>query len=439
MNKKKLLKILLFLLLIIITVIYTYRIRFLVDDELFNYGFAKSIIEGLIPYKDFNMIIPPLFAYITALFLKIFGEKLIIYHIIIAIIIALITYISSEKIGKFAIIIYVLLLIYPYTGYNLFAMFLFFILLNLKENDKKNIYLEPIIISLIILTKHTLGLLVIPSLIYSKNRLKTFLIYLVSFFCLLLYLIINNNLFEFINYTILGMFDFTTNNGTNINFLFIIELIIIAFLIYNAIKTKKKEYFYVLMFQIVTFPIVNYVHFMISFIPFVYLLFLKYKNNFYLKWFSCVIAISFFFIFTIICIKDIEKYGLEPYPVNNFMKGRFNQTINITYVELIDNYIDEYKEYTPYIFSNLAYFIKLNLDYPINKYDLINNGNMGYKGSYKYIEEIDKNCEKNKCIFFINEYELKYGNFQTNKEILMHISQKYNKIYTTNMFNIYIN
>ena len=82
MKKRKIIKILLFVSLTIITTIYTYQIRFLVDDEIFNYGFAKNILDGLIPYKDFNMIIPPLFAYITAFFLKIFGEKLIIYHII---------------------------------------------------------------------------------------------------------------------------------------------------------------------------------------------------------------------------------------------------------------------------------------------------------------------------------------------------------------------
>ena len=96
----------------------------------------------------------------------------------------------------------------------MFALLLFFILLNLKEDDKKNYYLEPIIISLMILTKHTLGLLVIPSLIYSKKRLKTFLVYVISFLILLLYLIINNNIFEFIDYCILGMFSFTSNNGT---------------------------------------------------------------------------------------------------------------------------------------------------------------------------------------------------------------------------------
>ena len=113
--KKKLLKILFYLLVIVITVIYTYKIRVVVDDEFFNYGFAKNILDGLIPYKDFNMIIPPLFAYITALVLKIFGQKLIIYHVLTAIIILGIINISERKIGKLSLLLYLLLLIYPYT------------------------------------------------------------------------------------------------------------------------------------------------------------------------------------------------------------------------------------------------------------------------------------------------------------------------------------
>ena len=31
------------------------------NDEVWNFGFAKNIYEGLVPYKDFNMIVPPLY------------------------------------------------------------------------------------------------------------------------------------------------------------------------------------------------------------------------------------------------------------------------------------------------------------------------------------------------------------------------------------------
>lgn len=440
--KKKLLKILLFIAIITITVIYTYKIRLIVDDEFFNYGFAKNILDGLIPYKDFNMIIPPLFAYITALVLKIFKESLLVYHIFTAIIIFGITYLSSKKIGKKSIIIYLLLLIYPYTGYNMFSLFLLFILLTLKEDQKYYKYLEPIIISLMIFTKHTLGLLIIPSLYYSKNRLQTFLIYVASFLILVLYLLLNNNLFEFIDYTILGMFDFTNRNNTGINFLFIIELFIIGVLAYKVKKTNKKEYFYTLMYQIVTFPIVNYIHFIISFIPVVYLLIYEYRKNNYVVWFTIISLVSFFLSFNFIFYHGSTKINVQSYEKDTFMKGRQIQTIVANRIELIDEYINEYPEYTPYIFTNLAYQAKLNSDYPINKYDLINNGNMGYHGSKKYIQEIDEYCQKHKCLLIINELEINdNNNIQTNQEILKHYTnnKNYKKIYNSTMINIYKN
>ena len=98
----------------------------------------------------------------------------------------------------------------------------------------------------------------------------------------------------------------------------------------------------------------------------------------------------------------------------------------------------KYDNYDDFVDSYIQ--MKLEEAKTIGIDDLINNGNMGYKGSEKYIKEIDKNCKKNKCIFFINEFELTNNeNFQTNKAILVHFTKKYQKIYSSSMFNIYIN
>lgn len=47
-------------------------------DEVWVYNFARCITNGLLPYKDISMIITPLFPYICAMFLKIFGNELIV-------------------------------------------------------------------------------------------------------------------------------------------------------------------------------------------------------------------------------------------------------------------------------------------------------------------------------------------------------------------------
>lgn len=438
--KRKCLKILLLISLIFVTVMYTYYIRPIVDDELFNYGFAKNILDGLVPYKDFNMIITPLFSYLLSIPLAIFGKKLIIYHIVIALIITSITYLAFKRIGKQALIIYILLLIYPYTGYNMFCLLLFFLLLDIQDK-KYSTVIETILISMMIFTKQTLGLLLIPSIIFSKNRKKTILIYLISGCLFLLYLIINNNLYSFMDYCILGMFDFTDKNATSINGMFLLEIVILLILIYRVIKTKRKDIFFCLMFQIIAFPIIDYVHFMISFIPVVYLFLKVFWNSNYVFFLGTVTTVSFFIMLNVLIMLQNDNYlYLTHYKVNNFMKGRVTYRLTSDYVFHVKKYLDEYPDYNPYILGHFSYLIKLNNNLPINKYDIINNGNMGYHGAQKYLNEIDTYCKENRCIFILNDVEsIISKTIQTNRAILVYVQRNYNKVYRSNTFSVYIN
>ena len=51
-------------------------------DELWNYNTARAISEGLIPYKDISMITTPALPMVTALFLKIIANEVIISRIL---------------------------------------------------------------------------------------------------------------------------------------------------------------------------------------------------------------------------------------------------------------------------------------------------------------------------------------------------------------------
>ena len=435
--KKKLLRILILGILLFITLFYTYYIRVLVDDELFNYGFSINIIKGLVPYKDFNMIIPPLFHYILAIILIAFGQKLVIYHIFIGLLIVSITYICYQRIGKYSIIIYLLLLIYPYTGYNMFSLFLLFTLLHKKDNG----ILVALIISFMFLTKQTLGILIIPCLLYSKNRIKSLAVFLIPIFIFFIYLIIHNNLYQFIDYCILGMFDFSSSNYTGINILLIIEVIILLIMFMCLIKDKFKnrELFYILLFQIMVFPIVDYVHFIIGFVPSMFL-FLgyvkKYRYSFRYLFTVVLLVIGIFTYDVLFRANDIQF--LSHYEVHNFMYKRMVPIATKGYLEEIGAYLNKYSDYDSYILGNLSYIVKLNLDIDINKFDIINNGNMGYNGVVKYINEIDGNCKNSKCIFILRDDELIKGG-QTNKEILSYVVLNYYKISGGNIYSVYIN
>ena len=420
----------------LMALIYLYYLKPLVDDEIYNYGFANNIINGLIPYKDFNMIILPLYPYLLALFLIIVGNRLIVYHISLSLIIAFITWYSSKKIKYNSIIIFLLLLVYPYTGYNMFCLLLLFILFIIKDKNKEVI--EAIIISMMFLTKQTLILLIIPSIINSKKKFKTISVYLISFFLLLLYLIINNNLHQFLDYCFFGMFDFTANNNTGTKGFLFFELLIIIYLIYIIIKEKRKDLLYLLLFQIIVFPIVDYFHFIIGFIPVVYCLLDRYNKNFIFKLFTFASVITFFILLNSSTIKD--RNILYHYNIKNYMYHRYTLNITNDYLKNIDDYSKKYSDYKLYILSNYAYIIKLNLDLPINKYDIINRGNMGYKGEDKYIKEIDEYCQNNKCLFIVNENEIApEARTQTSEKIIKYIIKEYRRIQSSNTFNIYIN
>ena len=342
-----------------------------------------------------------------------------------------------KSIGKLAFITYLLLLIYPYVGYNIFALMLLFIIFYLNDKKIKHLdIIEPILISMMFLTKQTLGLLVIPSLIFSKNRKKTLSIYLIFIFSFLIYLIINGTVYQFFDYCLFGMFDFAEKNSTSISLLTIAEILIIIGLIFFSFSTKRKDIFYCLIFQIMALPIVNHIHFLISFVPVAYLFLKAYDNNKYITSLVMVTAISFFLTFNIVYwIKGDNYQTVAHYKINNFMKNRVTYKYTDQFLEKVNEYMELYDDYQLFTFGSFSYLVKISFDLPINKYDLINDGNMGYNGAEKYLEEIKDICTKDKCLFIINKNDLNAGNYnQINDDILKYVIYNNNNIYIQGVF-----
>ena len=190
------------------------------------------------------------------------------------------------------------------------------------------------------------------------------------------------------------------------------------------------------------FPIVEVYHFVLGLSAFIYVLFDYLKDKDVLKntLFIVLLIIELYILFTTnIMYMFLGNNYYELYKEDTFLKGR--KVLNVTddYIDKIEEIIDKYPDYRLYILNGNSYLVKLNLNIPINKYDLINNGNMGYKGSIKYINEIDKYCKNNKCLFIINDNDLDDKTIQTNKDILMYVVKNNNKIYSSTIFSAYIN
>ena len=54
-------------------------------DELWNYSFSNNIADGLVPYKDFNLVQTPFLFMVTSVFLKFIFNGLIVTRILGAI------------------------------------------------------------------------------------------------------------------------------------------------------------------------------------------------------------------------------------------------------------------------------------------------------------------------------------------------------------------
>ena len=68
-------------------------------DELWQYNFANNMCKGLVPYRDFNIVVTPFFPFLASMFLRIFSNQLIVMRIFNTIIFASIL-IMSYKIFK---------------------------------------------------------------------------------------------------------------------------------------------------------------------------------------------------------------------------------------------------------------------------------------------------------------------------------------------------
>lgn len=249
-------------------------------DEIWNYNFAHEIVRGLIPYKDINMVITPLFPYLIAGLLKIFGDELIVFRVIEALLMTSIFFITYKILNKIQgkklySIISVLLIIELYKDYialdyNFLCLFFVLIIILIeinqidknnndtilnKKTDKKIEILIGVLAALTICTKQTIGIfislgsIIEPFLINCnnnnrKNALKRSLLRLLGIIsvCILfaIYLILTKSFNDFINYAVLGIKTFNNYLGYE-NVLgsehFYIRLIAAIFPVYFVVST----------------------------------------------------------------------------------------------------------------------------------------------------------------------------------------------------------
>lgn len=83
-----------FLLMIFSLLIFSRHLRVL--DEVWNFSYGLNISNGLVPYKEFNMIVTPFSGFLTAAFIFIFGKNLTSMRLLTVILSVLISILSIK-------------------------------------------------------------------------------------------------------------------------------------------------------------------------------------------------------------------------------------------------------------------------------------------------------------------------------------------------------
>lgn len=426
--KKKIKFLLEYLIIFIIPIIYNLLNGNLMLDEIWNYGFAYNISTGLIPYKDFNMIVTPLYPYLVSIFLKLLGHNLIILHLFNSSIFLIIYHYLKKLLPKSYLFTFLLYLFFSQPNYSFLCLLFLIILIYLDNSNneiKRKDYLIGFIIGLSFLTKQNIGIfLAIPTLFTKDIKVifKRFISFLIPLFILIIILIINNSLYEFIDYCFLGLTSFANDNKTISKYI-IFPIIGIIYSLYKYIKTKEIKYIYLLFFQFISYPIFDEYH---TSIPFMIIIGdilnnLKYLRKNILNITTSILIIMFISFQITNIYKDEYTFSKD----SNLFKYRIIEKDHLTYFNNLSNYLqDNYTDNYYFLMQN-AYIHKLENNIPINKYDLLNNGNLGHKGINYIIKEIDNNCQNNTCYFLI-DYNYLTHKTQYNQEILEHILINYN-------------
>lgn len=396
--------------LVVFFVVYSLLILFSINfaDVTWNYGMSHAIRLGEIPYKDFNIVMTPLYQYLMSGFLLIKDNYLVFLFgqaILVTIFFTFIYKLIGNKVLILLPIIAFPRFFFILPNYNFLAVFLVIIILYLEKN-KKSDYLIGIILSLLILTKHSIGLFfllvtLIGTFDFSKikKRLLGVLPLLVIFF---LYLLINHNLYEFIDLTILGLFDFSSSNGGFTLYILIISILLFIYLIYRFIKEPKNiDNYYILGSYSFIIPIIDQFHF--NYFVFLFIFIIIYNisiNKKYIKYIYLFCCLIFTFVISINFYLNWNLYKDKNILTNKYFYGYIVSDTLEEYINTV--YIDYSSRDNNYMFSYDNMFFDIMSNHQITYFDIPNDGNFGYDGINKMKNKID---DMHDVYFYINKRE----------------------------------
>ena len=409
-------------------------------DEIWNYGFSYNILNGVLPYRDFNMVLTPLYSFIMTIPLFIFGNNILVFHIFNVFVIISCFLILYKLLGEntwLCMIVFWAPFSILYPSYNLFLLLLFLILIYLEKMNKGD-YLIGFILGLLILTKQTVGgLVLIPGLLYCLKDRKKLISRIIG--CLIpcsiffIYLIITKSCMSFLDLCLFGLFDFAGSNGNYNNICFYIFLVITIITMIFIIKDKKNIYnYYALMFYSVSIPLFDAYHVQLQSIAFVLICLLNFNKKIPIN--SFVI-----FILVVLCISFAYYQRItfnSEYPNNiKHFEYRYLLKEQVDFTNEVNTFIKKNKNYKYMFLDSNGYYFRIINDEHISYLDLINMGNWGYNGSDKLLKTIKK--LPSNTMFFVCSNDL-VGQRQIDRRAIKYVIKNGKKINSVGLYDVYV-
>ena len=442
--KKKRLKYFFFVIFFFFCLVYSYNL--MRGDTYVNYGFSYAILQGEIPYIDFNLVIPPFSPFFYSIFL-IFSKSILCFYLGQAILLAVLFYILFQLLGKKAWLYFVFICIpYPlamasvlFPGYNFLLLFLLFLLIYCEKQEKSD-YLIGILLGCAFLTKQTVGgLLFLSSFYYLfsnyKKIVKRFLGFLIPVFISFCFFFFTNSFPSFLDLCFFGLFDFGKGNFTVDSFYLCAFLISFFYLLIRIVKRPKDiANYYVFFFASCILPIIDYYHVCLFLAAVVFLflsdLVIQKKIAPYCILFVCVLNIIW------IVIQNLFLTDLKIVSYPNFEFSMLSSKyINI--VHDLDTYLESQEKQVIYFLRGSEnYFYKIKNNSKITYFDLPNYGNYGYDGIEKLLKRL-ADVKNALIVIDMDAYSSSDPNQQYIKEAASYIQEHGKKVYEISYYAIY--
>ena len=433
-------------------------------DEIWNFSFAKNIHDGLIPYKDFNIISTPFSCFINSIFLYI-SPSLIIFRITYFIYYAIILYLLDHILDKLNIkillkyiiitLITITLIKSCYLDYNFLQLVLVLIIINLylnnqdHKNNKLNLII-PLISGITIINKQSSGivlalinlfLILLHKFYFKKNCnmkfiIKQVILTIIPSIIFIIYLLITNSFNDFYDQAIIGLTVFTNKYMSKV-FLLIIIFIYLAISLEMYLNKKNHALWILFAYSLATIsfviPILDKIHAAFTvIIPLIFLIYIidnKIKNINISSMYSYILLIPLvvYIIINVNSYITVPKNNLSIYkyiPTSSSEKHTINS---------IDNYIiSKSNDYNVYILDISASIFNLSIN-KYNKYfDMFMNGNFGINGEKEMLKIIDSNNN----IFMIDDMS---NHWQSPTKIINYVKEKYQICGTVEYLTVYCN